>query len=120
MKMKYGLMLGTKREKIMSKEKKTTKKSAQTLTLKGKLDISRSGMGFVIVDGQEKDVIVKPNDFNRAFNGDIVKVQIDKHAMPGKRVEGKILDVVERKQTEFIGALSISKNFAFFIADTEK
>ncbi len=104
----------------MIKKQKGVKKTAQTKSITGVLDISRSGTGFVIVEGMEKDVLVRPNDFNRAFHGDTVKVQIDKHSIPGKRIEGKVTDVVERKQAEFIGNIQISKNFGFFTADTEK
>src|ERR1700749_5075427 len=102
------------------KDKKRSKKtSSQVLIVKGELDISRSGMGFVMVEGMEKDILVKPNDFNRAFDGDIVRVQISKDNFKGKRIEGKIVDVVERRQTEFIGNIQMGKNFAFFIADTK-
>lgn len=104
----------------MSKEKTTTKKSSQAITVKGKLDISRSGMGFVIVEGMEKDIVVRPNDFGRAFHGDMVKVQINKDSGRGKRTEGKVTDVAARNQTTFIGNLSINKNIAFFKAATEK
>jgi ribonuclease R len=104
----------------MSKKEKSSRSSSQVKVVKGTLDISRSGIGFVAIDGMDKDVLVRPNDFNRAFHGDTVKVQIAKHTMPGKRIEGKITEVVERKQTEFIGNLQVSKAFAFFTADTEK
>lgn len=104
----------------MSKEKTTTKKSSQAITVKGKLDISRSGMGFVIVEGMEKDIVVRPNDFGRAFHGDMVKVQINKDSGRGKRTEGKVTDVAARNQTTFIGNLSVNKNIAFFKAATEK
>ena len=77
-------------------------------------------MGFVIVEGTEKDIVVRPNDFNRAFHGDIVRVQIAKDLAKGKRPEGKIIDVAERKQTEFIGTIQLNKNFAFFVPASEK
>ena len=77
----------------MSKTKKTEpKKSSQIKILKGKLDISRSGMGYVIVEGQEKDILVKPNDFGKAFHGDIVRVQVSNDSGRGKRTEGKVID----------------------------
>jgi ribonuclease R len=104
----------------MTKKIKAPKKSSQIKIVKGTLDISRSGIGFVKVEGMDKDVLVRPNDFNRAFHGDTVKVQVLKDAMPGKRIEGKITEVTERKQAEFIGNLQVSKTFAFFTADTEK
>ena len=104
----------------MSKKIKEPKSSSQSKTVKGKLDISRSGIGFVLVEGMDKDILVRPNDFNRAFHGDMVKVQIKSDGGNGKRIEGKITDVSERKQIEFIGNLQVSKAFAFFTADTEK
>ena len=104
----------------MSKEKTTTKKSSQSLTVKGKLDISRSGMGFVIVEGMEKDIVVRPNDFGRAFHGDTVKVQISNDSGRGRRTEGKVTEVAARNQVTFIGNISINKNIAFFKAATEK
>ncbi|MCY7292514.1 MAG: ribonuclease R [Ferruginibacter sp.] len=91
------------------------KKATQSEILKGKLEISRSGMGFVIVEDREKDIIVKPNDFGRAFHGDTVKVQVMNPQDRSKRPEGKISSVVERKQTEFIGNISIKEKAAFFI-----
>ena len=106
----------------MSKQQKgiPSKKSSQVDILKGRLDISRSGMGFVIVEGQEKDIIIKPNDFGKAFHGDTVRVQVPKQAVKGKRVEGRITDVAERKQTEFIGNVEVNKNIAFFVPGGEK
>jgi len=104
----------------MDKKNKAGKKSSQTEIVKGRLDISRSGMGYVIVEGNDKDIIVRPNDFNRAFHGDIVRVQVNKGISRDKRQEGKVVDVAERKQTEFIGNIQLSKSFAFFIPASEK
>ncbi|HPH84133.1 MAG TPA: ribonuclease R [Ferruginibacter sp.] len=104
----------------MSKPKNSSpKKSSQVQVLKGKLDISRSGMGYVIVEGQDKDIMVRPNDFGKAFHGDIVRVQVAKDA-GSRRAEGKVIDVAERKQSEFIGNVQVNKNIAFFIASGEK
>jgi ribonuclease R len=92
------------------------KKATQSEVVKGKLEISRSGMGFVIVEGREKDIIVKPNDFGKAFHGDTVKVQVMNPHDKNKRTEGKITAVVERKQTDFIGNVQVKGTMAFFIA----
>jgi ribonuclease R len=45
-----------------TKRKKEYKKELQLY--KGLFEITRSGMGFVIVTGLERDIIVRPNDFN--------------------------------------------------------
>lgn len=97
---------------------KKTGKKKPTPSVKGKLEITRSGMGYVIVEGREKDLLVRPQDFNKAMDGDIVRVKIKD--TNGKRVEGVIEDVLERKQTEFIGNIQVSENFAFFTPDSQK
>src|SRR5688500_15225156 len=100
--------------------KKKQKSSSDTAgkTVKGKLDITRSGMGFVIVPEQETDILIRPSDFNTAMHGDIVRVKIKNNY--GRRMQGEIVDVIERKQTEFIGRLQMNKDFAFFVMDTDK
>jgi hypothetical protein len=105
---------------MTQKKKATSKKSSQVQVLKGKLEISRSGMGFVIVENQEKDVLIRPNDFGKAFNGDVVRVQVPKGVVGNKRIEGKIIDVVERNQTTFVGTVQVKKNIAFFEVSGDK
>lgn len=98
--------------------KKTGKKKSSPF-VKGTLEITRSGMGYVIVEGREKDLLIRPHDFNKALDGDIVRVKV-KESHGGKRVEGVVEEVVERKQTEFIGNIHVSENFAFFTPDSQK
>ena len=87
--------------------------------LKGKLEITRSGMGFVIVEGEEADILIRPSDFNTAMHGDIVRVQL-KEDRGGRRKQGVIVAVDERKQSEFIGHLEMNKGFAFFVNESDK
>ena len=102
----------------MSKKKEKKKKVDTGNLVKGILDITRSGAGYLIVPGVDKDIFIRPNDFNNAFHGDTVRVKVaDNH---GKRAEGKVVEVVLRKQTEFIGNLEVSTNFAFFRPDSQK
>jgi ribonuclease R len=111
------------KQKIKQKQKqkqKNTHKTAELLSQKGRLEITRSGMGFVIVDGDKNDVMVKPGDFSTALNGDIVRVKLVKENLRTGKKEGRITEVVTRKQTEFIGHLQLSTNHAFFVPDTDK
>ena len=98
-------------------KKKSGKKKPAPL-LKGKLEITRSGMGYVIVEGRDKDLLVKPQDFNRAMDGDTVRVRIKDNY--NKRLEGAVEEIVTRKQTEFIGSIEVHENFAFFSPDSQK
>lgn len=113
-----------KKKKKNSHQSKPKKKrpghQKETNLLKGRFEITRSGMGFVVVQDMEKDVIIKPHDFQKAFHGDLVRVEIIRGDDRRGRLQGKIVQVIERKQKEFIGKVEVNRDFAFFIADTEK
>jgi len=102
----------------MSKKEGKKNSRHQEKLLKGVLDVTRSGIGYVIVKDVEKDIFIRPHDFNRALNGDTVRVKIKENR--GKRIEGSIEEIVERKQTEFLGDIEVSQNFAFFKPDSQK
>ena len=102
-----------------NKKRSGKKKDHQGTDYKGKIEITRSGMGFVVVEGLEADVLVRPNDFNTAMHGDTVRVKV-KPERSGKRMQGVISEVVERKKLEFVGHLQMNKGFAFFVADSDK
>ncbi len=95
------------------------KKHLSENEFKGVMEVTRSGMGFVIVENLETDVLVRPNDFNTAMHGDKVRVRLSEQRQ-GKRMQGVISAVLERKQSEFIGRLQMNKGFAFFVADCDK
>jgi ribonuclease R len=113
----------TKIKKYMTNQKRANSKHthlASNSTIKGVLEITRSGLGYVVVPGDSGDVIVRPNDFGIAMHGDTVRVKVTKENLNSGRKEGKITDVVTRKQTEFIGHVQVSPNHAFFIAISNK
>ena len=103
------------------KKNKNKSSTSSSNTLKGVLDITRSGIGYVVIENLEKDILVRPGDFNTALHGDTVVVTIigDNSKRSG-RVQGRVIEVIKRKQNEFIGRIEMGKNFAFFIADTDK
>ena len=109
----------------MSKSKKAKtniykgKTSNQGL-VKGTLEVTRSGIGYVVIPDGSGDVLVRSNDFGNALHGDTVRVKITKENMSSGRKEGKIAEVLSRKQTEFIGYLQVRNNTAFFIPSTDK
>jgi ribonuclease R len=102
-------------------KKKKKKDASLQHTLKGVLDITRSGIGYVIVENLPNDILVRPNDFNTALHGDTVRVRVlGGGAKKSGRQQGQVVDVLQRKQTEFLGRIEIGRNAAFFVADTEK
>ncbi len=89
-------------------------------TLKGVLDITRSGIGYVVVNNLPNDILVRPADFNTALHGDTVIVKVKEGNRQSGRLQGVIQEVAQRKQVEFMGRIEIGRNSAFFIADVEK
>jgi len=104
--------------KSKKKKKKNTADSAELY--KGRLDVTRSGMGFVIVEGRDQDILVRPGDFNTALHGDTVRVKVVNNSARSGRWQGEVVEVTERKQMEFLGHIEVSQSFAFFIAESDK
>ena len=111
--------MGTRKNDKKTKNTKTTTKHTHIVTsYKGVLDIAKSGMGFVMVSGLGNDILVYPNDFNTALKGDEVSVKITKIRQSSGKKEGKILEVLKRKQVSFAGTMQVKEKIAFFIPST--
>jgi ribonuclease R len=98
---------------------RSSRKPSLTPGVIGKLDISKQGMGYVIVPGMEIDIIVKKENLKNAMQGDTVEVSIFKVGHSGKRPEGVITKIVKRGQNELIGTVQLSKFFAFVVPDNK-
>ena len=110
--------MGTRKNDKKTKKTKTTKHTHIVTSYKGVLDIAKSGMGFVMVAGLDNDILVYPNDFNTALKGDEVSVKITKIRQSSGKKEGKILEVLKRKQVSFAGTMQVKEKIAFFIPST--
>ncbi len=107
----------SKKEKHSGGKKSGSASSSHSFnTYKGKLEITRSGMGFVAIEGKDRDVLVYRENFHSAMSGDEVVVAITKVGKSGRQ-EGTIKEVTRRKQNEFSGRIEVKEHFAFFIAD---
>lgn len=78
----------------------------------GKVDLTGRGDAYIVVEGFDDDVFVPKNRVNKAFHGDTVAVNIFK-SRKGKKLEGEVSKILERKKTEFVGILDLQKTFAF-------
>ncbi len=104
----------------MSKKTKKKPESSHRFSFTGKIDITRSGLGYVAIEGREKDIIVKRENLGTALNGDTVKIEVRGYSDNNKRQEGYVTEVVKRHQTEFSGTVQVHEHFAFLIPDSEK
>ena len=85
-------------------------------TFTGRMDMTRTGSGYVIIDDLDDDIFVPERRMNGALNGDTVEVK--RFAGRGRRrPEGEVTKVIKRVTDHFIGTVEMSKNYAFIIVD---
>ncbi len=82
----------------------------------GVIDMKPTGKAFLISAEVGEDIVIAPNNTNRALNGDKVKVYIFP-ARKGRRTEGEVIEIIERAKTRFVGILQSSGKFAFLVPD---
>ncbi len=69
----------------------------------GKVQMTREGFIFVIIEGQEDDVFVKASKTRHALDGDIVRVAVTREKTKDKRREGEVVEIIERSGKQFVG-----------------
>lgn len=74
----------------------------------GVINVKEIGMGFVKVEGFEKDIYVGKRDTLNAMDGDTVYVQFTKNSTRGP--EGVVVDIIERRFKDFIGVIKKRKS----------
>lgn len=91
--------------------KKNKKKLVQEV---GKVQMTREGFAFVIVEGQDDDIYVKASKTRHALDGDIVRVAVTREKFggarnyagqksPSRRREGEIVEIIKRSGKQFVG-----------------
>jgi len=90
----------------------------ETKIVTGYLDMNARGVGFVSVEGYEKDIQIAPNAIGKAIGGDLVKVNILKSGKT--RTEGEVIEVVERERSHFVGTIQVKEKFGFLVPDNQR
>lgn len=112
--------MGRKNSKKKKQKERKRQPQGHGQLLKGVLEITRSGMGFVTIEGMDVDIMIRPGDFHTALHGDTVMLAIKEVRAAGRRMQGVVKEVLRRKRVEFIGRLQMNKGFAFFVAEMDK
>lgn len=109
-----GLLREVERGKYQLKHKPAPK-------LVGKIDITSTGTAYVTVDGWDEDIRISPRKVRQALPGDVVKVHVYA-TQGGKRVEGEVVEVIERARDTFVGTLTVNKKnrVAFMVPDNRQ
>jgi len=89
-------------------------------TLTGVIDFNQSGNAYVKVDGINDDIFVHQKNVKDALQGD--KVLIVTYNFKGKKLEGSVVEVLERAKEVFVGTFQkiADKDFGFVVLDKKK
>lgn len=89
-------------------------------TLTGVIDFNQTGNAYVKVDGLEDDIFIHSKNVKDALQGDTVLIVT--YHYKGKRIEGSVLEVLERSRSEFVGTFQFikHKDFGFVVCDKKQ
>ena len=80
----------------------------------------QKGFGFVVVEGEEKDIFIPASGVNGALHKDTVMCRITRPASGEKRAEAEIVKIIARGPQCIVGTYEQSQNFGFVVADENK
>lgn len=86
----------------------------------GKVDFVNPRMAYIVSDELETDVMVKADNLKYALDDDQVRVQLFPSRSRSGRLEGRVVEVIDRFRKEFVGRVEVSANYAFVVPDFKK
>ena len=87
--------------------------------VEGTVDMKSTGKAYVILDDESgEDVFIASNNTGQALHGDRVRVAMFPKRKD-KKPEGEIVEVLQRKHTDFVGVLHISHGYVFVVPDMD-
>ena len=91
--------------------------SYETGCIVGKVDMTAHGYAYIISSESEDDVFVSQKNLRESLHGDTVKVHLFARRK-GAKLEGQVVEVIERARTSFVGTIGITDSFSFMIPDS--
>jgi ribonuclease R/exosome complex exonuclease DIS3/RRP44 len=86
--------------------------------LEGRLSMNASGSAYLVNNDLPKDIYINKTNTNKALHLDTVKIEVIEGE--GRAIEGKVIEIIERFRTEFVGTIQVSPRYAFFVPDSNK
>lgn len=96
------------------------KSNNRGIFVEGVFERRSNGKNFFVPDGESDSahIFIAERNSAHAMNGDRVKIQM-LAKRKGRDPEGEVLEILERKQTTFVGTLDVQKQFAFLVMDSK-
>ena len=91
----------------------------KTKYVEGTVEMKSTGKAYVIRDDEDgEDIFIAANNTYKALHGDRVRVAMFPKRNNSKP-EGEIVEVLERRHTDFVGVLSISHGYVYVRPDVD-
>jgi ribonuclease R len=87
--------------------------------LSGIIRLTAKGFGYVDIPEREEDIEIAPELLGTALHRDTVKIVL-KPGMRYGRMQGEVIEVVERSKTRFVGTLEEENGFLFVRPDDHR
>jgi ribonuclease R len=101
-------------------ESKTSTQKGSGKEIIGKVDFVNPRYAFIVAEDREEDVIVKAENLNYALDDDTVRVELYESKGRTGRIEGRVVEILDRFRKEFVGRVEVSAKYAFVIPDFKK
>jgi ribonuclease R len=98
--------------------KEGTKKNQKPI--RGVITVTLKGPGFLVRPDSPDDIFIPPEHLETALNGDVVEVVVTQEAREKRRATGRVIRVIERVKTRFVGTLMKERQGVFLKPDDRK
>ena len=95
------------------------KKTEENKILEGAIRVTSKGVGYFPIQDESEDYEIQPDNLNAALNHDRVKIALLGRTI-FERKQAKVIDIVERHKTEFVGTLEKDGNLFFLVPDDKR
>ena len=107
-------------EEMLNRQDKKQKARNKKFKLQGKIQGTKSDFAFLIpFDKTYDDVFIAGKDLKGAINNDTVVCEVGRERN-GNRLEGKVIQILERGNEHVVGKIFLSKNSAMVMPDDVK
>ena len=83
-------------------------------TVKGVLDKTKKGSGYLVQENVEKDFFISEKNINKAFDGDLIECELISNR------EVKITKILERRKTNFVGTIVLKEKRTYVNVSTQR
>lgn len=115
---KEGFIVEVYQGKFILNPKEKEKRQTLGPVITGTVDMKQTGKAYVITSDLLEDILISSNNTHKALNGDLVKVRLFPKRKDSK-IEGEIIEIIQRNKTKFVGVIEKQKNFAFLVPDNK-